>query len=545
MSLSNQKLTRLPHLPANTRKIDASFNKLSELNGDVLAELASELRSLDLSGNQLTELPHEIGHLTNLRELTLNGNRLVGIAAEIGNLRNLQVLSASNNQIAALPRHIGRCRALSELRLDGNRLTQVLLDLGELRQLQVLDLSSCALKQLPEQICYCASLIELFLGNNRLSALPVSIGRLTRLTVLDVSQNQLHDLPLSIGRCVGLDSVGARLDIAGNPLTNATLIAKAELGTDHLFRFLANRMSAVGDVELFTMKKSTITRKGHTIKMTTRDPAARGKKARRPPVAAQQHDEARRRDDDIESKRRRLCAAAQAVCADEILPTLSAAKKRAASGSRDEVVAVAHLAKAIQPEVRDAFELVSLPFIPHTPSAKSADETEDDKFVRLRAATDALLFDALSAVKALQKHIDDESLENEHRMRCVQTVRNIRSLLPGDLLVSRDSGRGRPGGSVSNSNNGSRNRSTAVLVVAGLASLCAIGAIVVQFAVPQSTDDASGIGVVLGLAILGLLSAIVSVLLRRFLFGVALAGLALLFAVAAIVCVALFKSGTV
>jgi len=38
---------------------------------------------------QLTELPKEIGNLTNLTELNLTGNELTELPKEIGNLTNL------------------------------------------------------------------------------------------------------------------------------------------------------------------------------------------------------------------------------------------------------------------------------------------------------------------------------------------------------------------------------------------------------------------------------------------------------------------------
>jgi hypothetical protein len=100
--------------------------------------------------------------------------------------------------------------------------------------------------------------------------LLVSIGRLTRLTMLDLSSNEIGDLPLSMGLCGGFESSGARLALDNNPLTNETLVAKARIGTDHVYRFLALRMDATGfkRADLFTMKRSTINKKGHTIKMT-------------------------------------------------------------------------------------------------------------------------------------------------------------------------------------------------------------------------------------------------------------------------------------
>ena len=48
------------------------------------------LRRLDLSGNQLTSVPAEIGQLTSLEELGLGGNQLTSLPAEIGQLTALE-----------------------------------------------------------------------------------------------------------------------------------------------------------------------------------------------------------------------------------------------------------------------------------------------------------------------------------------------------------------------------------------------------------------------------------------------------------------------
>ena len=61
---------------------------------------------LDLSGRELTELPTEIGKLTNLKMLSLSGNQITELPSTISQQGNLEGLYADKNQITEIPSSI-------------------------------------------------------------------------------------------------------------------------------------------------------------------------------------------------------------------------------------------------------------------------------------------------------------------------------------------------------------------------------------------------------------------------------------------------------
>ena len=176
---------------------------------------SQSVTTLELSDNQLTVIPVEIGQLVNLKTLDLSDNQLTVIPAEIGKLVNLQYLYLSNNQLTFLPVEIGQLVALQVLGLSSNQFTFLPVEIGQLVTLETLDLHNNQLTFLPVEIGQLVNLQILYLSYNQLTVIPAEIGQLVNLQYLYLYDNQLTFLPVEIGQLVALQT----LVLSSNQLT--------------------------------------------------------------------------------------------------------------------------------------------------------------------------------------------------------------------------------------------------------------------------------------------------------------------------------------
>ena len=155
-------------------ELDLSNNQLSELPTEI-TKLAN-LTTLDLRNNQLSELPTEITKLTNLTTLYLRNNQLSELPAEITQLTNLTWLDLRNNQLSELPTEITQLTNLTTLSLDGNQLSELPADITQLTNLTTLDLRDNQLSELPAEITQLTNLTTLLLDGNPLKSPPPEIA---------------------------------------------------------------------------------------------------------------------------------------------------------------------------------------------------------------------------------------------------------------------------------------------------------------------------------------------------------------------------------
>jgi Leucine-rich repeat (LRR) protein len=191
------------------------------------------LKHLDLSQNQISQIPTYMGLLTNLRTLILDYNQIRRISPVIANYTRLVLLSLQHNSLSSFCDEVsmlvsirtvcadfneienvceGFCKlsTLQVLSLEYNCLRSVPPVLLKLSGLQSLRLSSNKITKMPDDISKIVSLEQLLVRDNMLSTLPEALGNMSALQELDIADNKIEILPLGIGKLTALTKLETR-----------------------------------------------------------------------------------------------------------------------------------------------------------------------------------------------------------------------------------------------------------------------------------------------------------------------------------------------
>ncbi len=197
-----------------------------------------QLRAGALAGIQrlklccgLTRFPAEIYDLADTLEiLDLSGNELSELPDDLHRLKKLRIIFCSENRFTELPAVLGRCSELTMVGFKTNRIRNVpACSLPE--KLRWLILTDNEIETLPSELGNCVQLQKLMLAGNRLQALPESLANCKRLELLRIAANRLESLPdwlLSLPRL-------SWLAYSGNPFSHAwEQEAQAAAGIDEI-----------------------------------------------------------------------------------------------------------------------------------------------------------------------------------------------------------------------------------------------------------------------------------------------------------------------
>ena len=181
----------------------------------------AQLRAGQLTGTRqlklacgLTDFPREIFELADtLEELDLSGNQLTELPDDLPRLKALRILFCSNNPFTELPAVLGRCTQLHMVGFKANQIQHVP-SAALAPSLRWLILTDNQISSLPASIGQCIHMQKLMLAGNHLTALPLELAQCQQLELLRISANQLTALP---GWLLALPRL-AWLACAGNPL---------------------------------------------------------------------------------------------------------------------------------------------------------------------------------------------------------------------------------------------------------------------------------------------------------------------------------------
>jgi len=245
--LPNKKLKKFPTQLCSSSKSPTQFVKV---------------RSLDLSGNLLTNINVDLSHFKALKTINLSGNRLTQLTS-IYQLPSLQNLDISNNKLIALPRLPLK---IQKINASKNQIAVVdcILKLSKLKELNLSNNSIVGIASSFFQECNLDKLERLDLSHNNLDCIAISIRSLSKLNYLNISNNNLVSLPIELGQCKFLQTVLAannRLDTIPSELLDNGSLSKMRLENNRIEK--EDFLEITGAEEFMERRKARIDREIH------------------------------------------------------------------------------------------------------------------------------------------------------------------------------------------------------------------------------------------------------------------------------------------
>uniref|UniRef100_A0A8C4SJK8 Protein flightless-1 homolog n=1 Tax=Erpetoichthys calabaricus TaxID=27687 RepID=A0A8C4SJK8_ERPCA len=202
--------------------LDLSYNQLTEIPRDL--ENSKTMLVLNLSHNAIDNIPNQLFiNLTDLLYLDLSNNKLESLPPQMRRLVHLQTLILNNNPLMhAQLRQLPAMVALHTLHLRNTQRTQSNLptSLESLTNLADVDISCNDLSRVPECVYTLSNVKRLNLCSNQITELSLCIDQWTQLETLNLSRNQLTSLPSAVCKLTKLKRLyvnSNKLDFDGIP----------------------------------------------------------------------------------------------------------------------------------------------------------------------------------------------------------------------------------------------------------------------------------------------------------------------------------------
>jgi len=153
--------------------------------------------------------------IENVLKISFHGRKMGTLSPRVASFTYLATLDVSYNDLTDLPEELSSLHYLQGFYARGNKLTVFPEQIFLLPLLARLDLSENLIREIPPEIIKMDQLVSLNLAHNGCSSLPEGIGNMLNLEKLDLSNNQLTSLP---GEIISLSENLKELNIKGNQI---------------------------------------------------------------------------------------------------------------------------------------------------------------------------------------------------------------------------------------------------------------------------------------------------------------------------------------
>src|SRR5579862_1018085 len=109
-------------------------------------------------------------------------------------LPNLRYINLSHGDISEIPIELSNLCELIHLDLSGNKINKIPIEFVKLLKLKCLNLAINQIETIPYELESLTSLEKLYLNNNLIEEVPVNITKLTNLTVLHLYSNRIDQI---------------------------------------------------------------------------------------------------------------------------------------------------------------------------------------------------------------------------------------------------------------------------------------------------------------------------------------------------------------
>lgn len=153
-----------------------------------LYTLVETLEVLDLTDNNLSDLPKDFDRFTKLKRLFLSNNRFNHVPKVLAKLPNLLMIGIRNNQIKIFEEN-SLPLSTRWLILTDNNIEVIPSSIGDLKLLQKCMISGNQISVLPDTISKCTNLELLRISANKLTTFPTCLLTLSKLSWLAYGGN--------------------------------------------------------------------------------------------------------------------------------------------------------------------------------------------------------------------------------------------------------------------------------------------------------------------------------------------------------------------